>query len=401
MIYLLLVFLFTLIVLDFVKNKKLHTPGIIFNLVFLVSLFLYNFYLSDIQQTLTSKTIWIITSFIVAFNIPIFRNYYKKNIMIVNLKKRIPFRISETREMIVYYIAFTVFVVEMIYSKGCPLAWKLIGNGKTYFDFGIPSVNGMFYGLVILMGSYSLFKKGCIYKYLYLSFGILMISRQMLISIFVQAVVLYLLTHKLSKKLVIIIITGLVLGVLSFSLFGNIRTGEGEFLKVAQFKETFKWIPTAFKWIYAYICFSFSNLNNLFNMTNGCVNYGASNFNELMPSVINLKMPINRDFDILICDNFNVSTFAPSLYVDFGVIGLCLFCLIIGIIAKFFYTRANSNEMVSKLVYMVIAHNMIFLFFINMFTYLPIMFEFFLIPFIFVIDYKDLKNKILKRKGEK
>ena len=74
------------------------------------------------------------------------------------------FRISPKKEMVVYYIALVVFIIEVIYSKGCPLAWKILGNGKTYFDFGIPSVNGMFYGLVILMGSYSLFKKGCFYK---------------------------------------------------------------------------------------------------------------------------------------------------------------------------------------------------------------------------------------------
>ena len=152
--YVLLIFLLVLIIFDLLKNKKVHTPGFVFNTMFFITLLLYCMYLSYVQLWLSTRTVWIITLFIISFNIPIFRNYYKKDKKIIVIKHRIPFRISEKKEMIIYYIALVVFILEVIYSKGCPLVWKIIGNGKTYFDFGIPSVNGMFYGLVILMGAY-------------------------------------------------------------------------------------------------------------------------------------------------------------------------------------------------------------------------------------------------------
>lgn len=404
MIYLLFIFLVTSIVVDLLRNKKIYSPVVVFNGMFFIALFLYNFYLSYLQQILSSKTIWIITLFIIAFNLIFIKDLYKPKRQIIYIKRDISFRISAKREMVAYYVALAIFIVEVIYSKGCPLLWKFTGSEKTYVDFGIASVNGMFYGLVILMGAYSLFKKGCIYKYCYLAFGVLIISRQMLISMFVQAIILYLLTHKLNKKIVIGTLIGIVLAILAFSFMGNMRTGESEFLKVAKFKPQYDWIPTSIKWVYSYVCFSFSNLNKLFSLTNGCVNLGALTLNELVPNIFNLHIPITRhySFDYLVSKNFTVSTFVPILYLDFGVIGLCIFCLIIAHFAKNFYERAENNEMVSKLVYMVIVHNIIFLFFINMFLYLPILFEFFLIPIIFVLDYDKLKNKIFKNsKGGK
>ena len=406
MLYLLLVFLLILIVVDLLHNKKIYTPGVVFNTIFFVTMFLYMFYLSHIQQTLSYQTLWVISACVFGFNIPIFNSYYKSRNVFIK-KRNLSVKLSSRREMVVYYIALAMFIIEVIYSRGCPLVWKFTGSTKVYVDFGIPSFNGLFYAIVMLMGSYSIFKKGCIYKYFYLLMGVLIISRQLLISIFIQGAILYLASHKMNKKLIITLIAGFILGVLAFSFMGNVRTGESMFLHVAQFKPEYDWIPTSFKWIYAYLCFSISNLNNLIRMTSGAVNFGATTFNELMPSILKLKLPENQKFSFLVNPNFNVSTFMPDIFIDFGILGVALFCLIVGIVSKYLYERVKIGDKVCQLFYMVIIHNIIFLTFRNMFVYLPVMFELVLIPLIFMVDYgKILRNlkirfsKIFKRKGD-
>lgn len=406
MLYSLELFLLILIVFDLLKNKKIYTPGVIFNGIFFITMFLYGFYMSYNQLILDYRTLWLLLLCVAMFNIPIFRSYYVPKTNFIQ-RKSVSVEVSSKREMVVYYIALAMFVIEILYSKGCPLVWKIIDDPKTYVDFGIPSFNGLFYAIVILMGSYSIFKKGCIYKYFYLLMGVLIISRQLIISIFIQGAILYCITHKLDKKFITIMAIGVVVGILLFSFMGNMRTGEELFLYVAQFKPKYDWVPTSFKWIYAYLCFSISNLNSLVRMTYGAVNYGATIFNELMPSVFNLRLPINQGFAYIVNPNFNVSTFIPDIYMDFGFLGVAIFCLALGKITSYVFRRVRVKDKAFQMFYIVIAHNILFLTFRNMFFYLPIMFELVLIPLIFMVDYGKLKNKtkniinkILKRKGE-
>lgn len=410
MLYSLELLLLVLIVVDLMKNKKIYTPGVIFNTIFFVTMFLYGFYMSHNQLVLDYKTLWLLLVCVAAFNIPVFRSYYiPKNQFLQRRSHSV--ELSSKREMVVYYIALAMFMIELVYSKGCPLIWKFTGDARTYVDFGIPSFNGMFYAIVILMGSYSIFKKGCIYKYFYLMMGVLIISRQLLISIFIQGAILYCFTHKINKKLIIMLLVGGFAGILLFSYIGNMRTGEAIFLHVAQFKPQYDWVPTSFKWIYAYLCFSISNLNSLVRMTYGAVNFGATTFNELMPTVLNFKFPINQGFAYIVNPNFNVSTFIPDLYIDFGFVGIAIFCLALGKITQYVFRRAKFNDKACQMFYVVIAHNILFLTFRNMFVYLPIMFELVLIPLIFMVDYGKLKNKTknkinkiiknFKTKGEK
>ncbi len=404
MLYLFLMFTFTLIVVDLYHNKKIYTPGVIFNTIFFATMFLYSLYLSHNQMILDYRTLWLLLVCVAMFNIPIFRSYYAPKNNFVK-KRNVAVNLSPRREMIVYYIALFMFIIEVLYSKGCPLVWKFTGEAKTYVDFGIPSFNGVFYAFVILMGSYSIFKKGNIYKYFYLLMGVLIISRQLIISIFIQGAILYLISHKPSKKLIVGIVVGCIVGVLLFSVIGNMRTGEEYFLSVSKFKNRYEWIPTAFRWIYSYMCFSIANLNNLVSMTWGAVNFGATTINELIPSIIPLHFKINKGFAYIINPNFNVSTFIPDLYVDFGFPGIAIFCLALGMITQYVFRRVKVGDKICQMFYMVIAHNILFLTFRNMFVYLPIMFELVLIPFIFVVDYKKLyqkfKNKIFNKKGEK
>ncbi len=390
MIYL-LIFLLFLIIIDFIKNNKICSPGILCNLTFFICLSLYSFYLSNLQQVLSNRTLLTLFIFLIAYNIPVFLSYYARPIVVH--KSQINYVLTKKRQNIICLCAIAFLIIEIIYSGGIPLIWKLTGSDKTYFDFGIPSFNGVFYGVVILMGAYSLFKKGP-YKFIYIGIALLIISRQIIISIAIEGVIFKLLTLKNKPKhLGLLLIAGIVVIILGFSVMGNFRTGEQDFLDVAKFKPEYDWIPVSFKWIYSYLCFSFSNFNNLVSMTDGAVNFGSSVFNDLLPTILANKLGIAENFkaNYLVSPNFTVSTFLPSLYLDFGLPGIFLFCLTIGIIIqRVYYRTKNYKNDVNCLAYAILGHNVLLMFFNNMFFYLPVLVQFF---FLFVFFKKQTQTE--------
>ena len=78
MIYIPIILSLTLLIIDLVKNKKILAPGVVFNAVTFITLFLYSFQLSYIQHTLLWQTVLLLTLCIVAFNVPVFFGYFVK-----------------------------------------------------------------------------------------------------------------------------------------------------------------------------------------------------------------------------------------------------------------------------------------------------------------------------------
>lgn len=399
----------TLLCVDFYINRKIYSPGVVFNGITFITLFLYSFQLSYIQQTLSWKTILLLTLCIIWFSIPVFIGYslrFKKreNVKSKDVEQVKPIKLQKTDtfssklDLILFLIICSLFVVEVIYNKGFPLIWKLTGSQKTYFDFKMPIVHSFFVPFLILVGSYSLFKKKCYYKWVYLLIPILIISRGFLLSIIVEGCIFYLVRlQKKPKYLWLYSIIGVLVAVIAFGLFGNFRTGENEFLAVAQFKPDVNWIPTSFKWVYSYLCFSVSNLNNLISMTPGFVNYGASSWNMIFSPLV---IQENETFNFLVSPNFTVSTFMPSLYLDFGFFGPTIFCAVVGVISVILYKiiTEKSNILVPNafmLLYAIIIYGVVFLYFDNLFflrqMFLQVVYIVILLLVVYLIKWR--KNK--------
>ena len=378
-----------LLVLDIIKNRKIYSPGVVFNGITFVTLFMYSFRLSEIQQDLSGKTILLLTLCIVAFNLPVLIVYFvkRKNITDSKIKAAAPeFKIYETSkwlDLVLFIIILTLFLIEVIYNQGIPLAWKFLNTNKVYVDFGMPYLHSIFTSLLMLVGGYSLFKKKCYYKWFYLSIPILIISRALLASMVIKGLIMYIIVAKNKPKLFwcYLFIAGFV-GLLLFGLIGNFRTGQAEFLAVAQFKPWADWLPSSFKWAYAYLCFSVSNLNNLISMTPGFVNYGASSLDSILPP--GWQLPENAVFNFLVSPNFTVSGFAPSLYLDFGLAGPIILCLLIGILSIYLFSKINVSE-VSVLFYAIVLYSIIFIWYSSPFIYTPFILQMILIPVIFVL----------------
>lgn len=393
------IILFTII--DFMHTKVIFTPIKIFNFVWIAVLFLYELKLSYIQQDFSDRTLLIFFLCIISYNIAaiLFKMIIdKKNInKIKNEQQNVKIEEINLEKIIkIINIIFIVsFIIEIIYSKGIPLLWKLTGSPKTYLDFGIPSFHGMLNGFAACMGTYLLFRKKCKSKYIYIIYAVLIISRQLLITIFIQSIIYnILLKLKQGKKVnykryILIFIIILIV----FTIIGNFRSSN---VMEQNFKPTEKYenLSEGIMWIYSYVEFSFSNFNNLVSMTDGGVNYGASMFNFFLPTAVSNMLHIEEIYSpyYLVSPCFNVSTYLPEIYLDFGLLGIIAFNAIIGMIGTCLYIKVRDTEKIKWiLMYSVFLHNVILLFFVNMFLYLSIMVQFAYIPILF-------SNKINNRK---
>ena len=381
-IILTLCLLFMLI--DYIKTRKIFTPALIFNFIWFLTLFLYNLKISYLQQDLSNRTLYLFILNILGFNITyLIVSSFKKRKITSTKRKTLKYTREQRIEFAKWFIIF-LFIVETIYSGGLPIIWKITGVGKNYFDFGIPSVHGAFNGMVICLGAYSFFKKTND-KYLYLLIGILIFSRQIMISMTVEAIIFNMFTSKEIKWKKYIII-GMV-GILVFNLLGNFRSGSETMNEIFQPKEQYVNMPNSLKWVYSYMTFSVSNFNNLVSKTNGGINRGASMLSQIVPTALLDKVNIEIKYNpfYLISLNYNTCTSFPEIYLDFGAIGILVFGILLAFLGNSIYKQMLlSKTEANILTYSVYVHNVLLLFFVNMFLYLPVIVQFIYIPLIFV-----------------
>ena len=155
-----------------------------------------------------------------------------------------------------FYIWLIIELFETIYSRGVPLLWKLIGDSKTYFDYGIPSVHGFAnafgLSLVMLMYYYFVFvkrKKDVLVKMLIMVlFYVSLITRQVLISMAIEIISVSLLSARKIPVIKLIILC--IIGIIVFGLIGNVRTGYDAFLNVSMMKYSTGPLFIGFIWVY-------------------------------------------------------------------------------------------------------------------------------------------------------
>src|SRR5690606_14886573 len=102
---------------------------------------------------------------------------------------------------------------EVYVQKGFPLYWNIVGDGRLYTDFGIPSFHGVMnamYLQAVTALAYIYFispKKRCIVIASVLLFWpVMMLGRGIMLSAIIQIVAVFLLTRRLTLKAVIAVI---------------------------------------------------------------------------------------------------------------------------------------------------------------------------------------------------
>ncbi len=406
MTYLLYLIFISFIIIGVFKYRQVFNPLTIFNGIWFVTIFLYNFRLSYLQNELQKETILIFIVMICSFNISyvffslIYTTIYKKKI---NLKSN-KFNLCVTRKNIIrmFRFWFVIELVEIVYSGGFPLLWKFTGNPKTYFDFGINTVHGLAnaFALIITLVSYTYFLKvnrndkhiRNILIVVLLSY-VAFLSRQVIISAAIELVIISYLYLK-EKGIKIRIgkyVTLIAIGIIAFGVLGNLRTGYDGFYNVAVMKKQLPSLFTGIHWCYMYLTMTVANIDHmavmeLGNTANGVV---ASTF---IPSIIRdiffETSPINLNL-YLVTPAFNVGGFFREFYIDLGMIGVSLISFVYGGIGGWIYNKYLTIKNNQNAMYYAIYTQIIILsFFYNQLLYLPSGFQF-IIVFLLCIFFKN------------
>lgn len=306
------------------------------------------------------------TALLLAF---FFRTKKNKRVPTLNFRPVLLFSIC-------IYFAFQC--MQVVYFKGFPLLWLLMGDSRAYIDFGIQSLNGLFNALY-LIATTALFltKRRFFDRFLFLILlcvPILLVSRQLLMSLFFQISCCYLIYYpKAWKKLVV----GGVLLLTTFVVLGNVRTGVKELTTILGPEEVVPESCYPLLWIYAYCVTPFNNINAACDNVTP-VGAPLHELNALLPSFLRDKLVPDIDDTgfRLVHKNMTVSTFYYPLLLDFGMWYCFFFMFLFQVMTFCAYRRAmKTAHPVDVMQYAVLYMVMVLSIFSNLLLFLPVLFQ--------------------------
>ena len=372
---------------------KIKNPIAVFVGIWIFVLFIYYKRYSFVLTRLTNETL-IYVSLVCLFFIA---SYYCVRLLFLNKKFRVDNIFKECKNISPRLIKiFKIWVfftsLEILYFRGLPLLsiLGLGGNSDAYTEWGIPSLHGFLNAMIITLSNYVFYfylktkdKKYLILFVLCILWPIILITRQMLMSMVVQAAFIYILTNTIKTKSILkVLFLGLGI-VYVFGLVGDLRSGGEAFIELVQPSPDYpSWLPSGFLWVYVYMVSPLNNVNfNLYKYPD--FNFDLTSLiSPLFPSFIRGKIfTQSNDFNFqLVNDNLNVSTMFPTYLTSFGYIGSLFFYFALGLLISFIYFKYKSinSNLKWMFILVVVFHNLIFSVFVDFFFNLIFIFQFIL-----------------------
>ncbi|HEY8784741.1 MAG TPA: O-antigen polymerase [Mucilaginibacter sp.] len=365
---------------------KIFQPVFIFAITWLIVIVLYSLRLSNVlDQNINDAYIFLLIAipfFTLGYLLPfIFRKSFNTSVKIMETSDSN----FESKVFNFFYFWAIISAIEIIYSKGIPILWLITGSPKTYMDFGIPSIHGFMNALQLVLSLISFYyyritkkRKFILLTIFFIVWNLCLITRQVLIVLLIEIFVMQLLMSKNKLNILKKLIIFAFLGIIGFGILGDFRTGGEAFLQIASPTDKWpQWLPSGFLWVYIYITTPLNNL--LFNFTFPVthLNFGFSNtLSILFPSVIrNIIFDSSTDAfsGNLVTQALNVSTAFTPPYIDMGFYGIGIFSFFIGSFSNLVWWVSGIKKI---FFHAIIIQIIILSIFLNMFMYLPVVFQF-------------------------
>jgi oligosaccharide repeat unit polymerase len=353
-----------------IKTNDIFNPVGIFSLVWIVTIGISNFRLSAWQSNWSVKMWFVVTIFYLSFLLGYF---LISKLTIHRVYKFIDGEPSENNYKrfiyILFFVCFGAYLAEVMKSGFLPIIAS--GTGA-YKEFGIRFVHYFTVTLVLVNILITLyyFKFKTINKWFIIIYIVsflsifTLLSRQLLIFLILITVLSF---HYLYRKIKITHL-GLILliGFIAFALLGNLRSNSSSYiLEVGRMIEGVE--SPIFAWLYLYLGYSFENLNYYINNFDQ-IFWGTNTFFPIFAFTLTkqfIETDMTQFFPYV---DLNTSTMAYDFFLDFGVFGVVLFPLLIGGLSAFIYSKVNRSSFYSVIIYTMIAHNLLFVFFVNFFS---------------------------------
>jgi oligosaccharide repeat unit polymerase len=295
------------------------------------------------------------------------------------------FTISKRMKVLMYFWVFCS-IIEVIQARNFPFL-SLLGIGPyiNYVDFGIGGLHGLLNAIYLFLACFYFlrYKADNKKRYLYVLFllllwPILLTTRQLLLSYFIQLFFIHLLTTKINTKKVLKLFCIVLLAFSIFGYLGDLRSGREHIISLAS--PTFDYpdyLPSFFIWVYIYIVSPLNNVNHnvaeiipLYFPFNIVISIFPSVFRDVITSGLDVKS-YNTE---LVTEAFNVSSFYQPFLLDFGYKLLPFVLLVFSSISMVVMHKAN-NKVPYVIILAIMLHSITLSVFANFFTHIVFVFQ--------------------------
>jgi len=373
----------------------LLNPAFMYAAIWLLVLGAYLLDLSDLLQPLETSTIILVIGSSLAFILGWVLESLLMHGVLANSKFNLGLlgrlissaRIGQRLKQLWFIFGLGIFF-EIVYFRGAPLL-SLIGIGSEilYVEFGIPVLHGLlnsiFYSCSVVQFARTLLdtsKRSILLTLLSLCYPLLGMSRQVFISLLLQYLLIYFSLRRPTSMALVRVGFVFMAMILIFGYLGDIRSGREHIISLAE--PTFEypdWLPSAFIWVYIYLCTPLNNVNYNINITPNYLPFETAG--TFVPSILREfflnSIGSTRQWD-LVTDSFNVSSLLQSLLTDFGVSGSIVFSLFCSI-GFSSVLRCSVSSPSSYFALIVLLHGIALSFFANLLFHLVFVFEIFVI----------------------
>lgn len=396
-----------------IKGSRFYNPLLYFFVAWLIVLFAYHLYWSDLLPRMTVSILFFIV-FTLLVSLLFF--FFSPRLSFV-------FQIDSQKELyklkVSFILTFILFLTEAFSAKSFPLLDILLGR-LSYGDFGLPFVHVIYYAyssvccsLAFLYYNFTSNKKFLKYVFLFLSPGVLIVTRSYIMYNLVYLIIIYFSSSFINlnkkKKIKSIIVFSVLLSavVLIFGIVGEVRSTSG--LE----KSTEKYIYIISKpnknfgnknplllWVYCYIT---TPLGNLINTINSPIESPLTNISDLdalffinLPDLVNKRVfNLTRSVNLVV-PYFNVSTNYAISYIYLGMFGLyySFFTILLWVIVIY---KLKRNNIYSFLSFIYLGTILFFNIFTNMFNFMGLCPQLWLA--LLLMFSKDIKFLIVGRKS--
>jgi oligosaccharide repeat unit polymerase len=374
--------------------KKVINPvyfyAILWTAIFILFSLKYSYLLLELNDKITFYIFFSCLAFLCpAFFFSFFTYRYKTNFSNVRHFSN-ACSLMNTKKILLFFVS--CICIELYFFGLFPFFGTLGFNTLRYTDWGFRGFHGLLNGILMAYAiiNYGYFikiknKKYLIVFLLCLLWPILLMTRQMLMSIFVQCffVHYYFVGFKLKNVFKIGLFFFLI--ILIFGFLGDLRS-EGFNALAAPTEKYPSFLPSGFLWVYIYITTPLNNI--LYNIDNYALfQFSISDaFGGLLPSSIRGLMLTSKDTEFELVNEFlNVSSCHKTFLAGFGFIGSLFYQLFLSFIISIFYIKYKFkvNNIKYCFINAVLAHNIAMSFFFDFFTSLVFLSEIFFVYLFF------------------
>lgn len=368
------------------------TPPLIFLLVWILPLSAYYLVDSEVILELSSTTQYLVIANIVVFFLLTYfmRKRLKAHAADIGrtISARIKLRQLEKRTVMVLACWLIVYCINIFFSGGIPIYWIIIGDPRTYADFGLPTLGG----LGNILRAFAL--TSCYFIYFhtksnkrprFLLIGLLLIASAFILEtgrgngvvLLLHPVAMYFLFNKLKlvrvlKSMIAVIAVLFVSGYVQL-----VRYDDGmEKLQAYAASSGFPGLSgPALLLVPAFTYIAVPIVNTDLNVVVAPILKFEPYFSVqgIVPTVLRNELFEPKDYGLLINEAHNVSSFYIPLIRDFGILGAFLAVTLIQAIVSYCYLRARQGYAFYCLIWPPLFMSLVLSFFSLYFTSLVVL----------------------------